>query len=330
MRKFFATLLTILLVFGSVGTGIASTPAESQYLFDQINTLLGAGKMSNDEVYGIYIDLTDVPQGSIASTVYQTNLQLTTLYTASVYPQPIEGANGAKDKICRWFWHIRNNQTDNIMAQWGGASQQSIMQFVYGPQKIEILNSYVTGIPECLANDRIVYDYGAGDGFGSTNPTTVTDTTNNTNPNAWADAYLETIFTVNSTSVTSTSNTEVNTNEATTTAMDVAPYIKNDRTYVPVAYLAYSLGVPNNGVTWNGTTQQVGIANENTNITLTIGSPIMLVNQNPVRMDVSPEITNSRTFLPAGWVAEALGADVSWNPETNQIVIKTPIEAPGS
>lgn len=30
--------------------------------------------------------------------------------------------------------------------------------------------------------------------------------------------------------------------------MDVAPYIKNGRTYVPVRYLAYALGVPEEGV----------------------------------------------------------------------------------
>ena len=328
MRKFFATLLTILLVFGSVGTAMAYTQQDVQYVFDQVDLLINAGKMSNNEVYGVYVDLTNVPQGSIASTVYQTDLQITTLTTANVVPQTIYGTNGARDKITRFYWHIRNSQTDtdNIMVEQGGP-QESITQFVYGPQKIDIINTYIAGIPTCLANDRIVYDTGGGTGFGSTATTTET-TTNNTNPNSWADAYLETIFTVNSTSVTSTSGPETNTNETTTT-MDVAPYIKGDRTYVPVAHLAYSLGVPSNGVTWNGDTQQVGITKGDTSITLLIGSPVMLVNQSPVRMDVAPEITNNRTFLPAGWVAEALGADVTWNAHTNQIVIKTPIEAPG-
>lgn len=328
MRKFFATLLTIMLVFGTVGTTKAATVEEMQEFGDHMQMLVNAGRMSDNDVYGIYVDLTNVPNGSIASTVYQTDLQIATLTTASVTPQGISGANGARDKICRFFWHIRNNQTDNLMGQWGGTPQESIMQFVYGPQKIDIINTYIAGIPTCLTNDRIVYDTGGGSGFGSTTTTTET-TTNNTNPNAWADAYLSTIFSVGSTSVTSTSGPETNTNETTTT-MDVAPYIKGDRTYVPVAHLAFSLGVSNDGVTWNGDTQQVGITKGDTSITLLIGSPVMLVNQSPVRMDVSPEITNNRTFLPAGWVAEALGAEVSWNAQTNQIVIKTPIAAPGS
>jgi len=71
---------------------------------------------------------------------------------------------------------------------------------------------------------------------------------------------------------------------------------------------------------------KVGITKDDTNITLIIGSPVMLVNQKPVRMDVSPEITNDRTFLPARWVAEALGAEVEWDDTNKQAIIKMPIE----
>ena len=53
----------------------------------------------------------------------------------------------------------------------------------------------------------------------------------------------------------------------------------------------------------------------------------MQVNKSPVRMDVSPEITNDRTFLPARWVAEALGAEVEWDDTTKQAIIKMPIES---
>lgn len=327
MRKFFATLLTIMLVFGTVGTAKAATIEELQYFNNQIEGLINAGEMSNNEVYGIYVDMTSVPQGSIASTVYQTNMQLTTLTIANVTPQEIYGTNGARDKLLRFWAYMYNNQSGNLMGGWGSPPNNSITQFVYGPQKIEILNAFVNGIPECLANERI--EDVIGSGGGSDSAPSITTTNPSTNPDSWVDAYLSTIFTINSTSITSTSGIEADATEQTTT-MDVAPYIKNDRTYVPVAYLAYSLGVPRDGVTWNNETRQVGIAKDDTNITLMIGSPVMLVNQSPVQMDVSPEITNNRTFLPAGWVAEALGADVSWNPETNQVVIKAPIEAPGS
>jgi hypothetical protein len=52
----------------------------------------------------------------------------------------------------------------------------------------------------------------------------------------------------------------------------------------------------------------------------------MQVNGQSTRMDVSPEITNDRTFLPARWVAEALGAEVEWDDITKQAIIKMPIE----
>ena len=107
--------------------------------------------------------------------------------------------------------------------------------------------------------------------------------------------------------------------------MDVAPYVKNDRTYVPVRYLAYSLGVAEDAVTWDNEARKVVISKGNDNINLIIGSPIMYVNKTAVTMDVTPEITNNRTFLPARWVAEALGAQVEWDDTAKQAIIKMPI-----
>lgn len=42
-------------------------------------------------------------------------------------------------------------------------------------------------------------------------------------------------------------------------------------------------------------------------------------------MDVAPEITNDRTMLPARWVAEALDAEVEWDEETQEAIIKIPM-----
>jgi len=110
--------------------------------------------------------------------------------------------------------------------------------------------------------------------------------------------------------------------------MDVAPEIKDSRTFVPVRFLAYSLGVPEEGVTWNQETQQVGIIKEDTTIGLTIGSNIMTVNGKPVQMDVAPYIkeieTGGRTMLPARWIAEPLGASVTWDETTQQVKIEIP------
>jgi hypothetical protein len=48
----------------------------------------------------------------------------------------------------------------------------------------------------------------------------------------------------------------------------------------------------------------------------------LIVNGNEITMDTEPCIIGGRTFVPARFVAEALGASVSWD-ETNNSVIVT-------
>ena len=58
-------------------------------------------------------------------------------------------------------------------------------------------------------------------------------------------------------------------------------------------------------------------------IILTNGSKVMLVDEQEILMDVAPFIDPqvSRTMLPIRFIAEWLGADVKWQPETNQVRI---------
>ena len=41
--------------------------------------------------------------------------------------------------------------------------------------------------------------------------------------------------------------------------MDVVPELKDGRTFVPIRFLAYSLGVDESGISWDEKTQQVTI-----------------------------------------------------------------------
>lgn len=47
-------------------------------------------------------------------------------------------------------------------------------------------------------------------------------------------------------------------------------------------------------------------------VEMVTGDKVMLVNGVPSLMDVAPFIQNGRTFTPARFVAEALGANVTW------------------
>ncbi len=110
--------------------------------------------------------------------------------------------------------------------------------------------------------------------------------------------------------------------------MDALPYIANSRTYVPVRYLAYALGLTADDIAWDNATRTVTLVDDSssTTIQLTIGSKYLFVNGTPTLMDVAPEITSSRTMLPARWVAEALGAVVGWDAATRTVVIDKIIE----
>ncbi len=107
-------------------------------------------------------------------------------------------------------------------------------------------------------------------------------------------------------------------NQAPGINMDAAAYIdpSSGRTMVPVRYLADALGATTN---WYPDTRQVTVSTAAYNISMAIGSPTLTVNGQAQTMDVAPVINNGRTYLPARWVADALGCQVDWN-ATNKIV----------
>lgn len=103
-------------------------------------------------------------------------------------------------------------------------------------------------------------------------------------------------------------------------AMDVAPFIINPaaRTMVPIRFVSEQLGAK---VQWLEATQQVIITLASTEILLTIGSKLVLVNGEEVEIDSPAEIRGARTFVPLRFVSEILGAQVDWNDATKQVTI---------
>ncbi len=103
--------------------------------------------------------------------------------------------------------------------------------------------------------------------------------------------------------------------------MDAAPFIENSRTYVPVRYLALSLGIQSDRIQWNPAKQLVTLSDGDTTVTLAIGSSVIYVDNKPVLIDTAPLIRQGRTYLPARYVAEAFGYQVDWDGRTQSILI---------
>jgi hypothetical protein len=101
--------------------------------------------------------------------------------------------------------------------------------------------------------------------------------------------------------------------------MDVVPYVKNNRTYVPLRYAAVALGVDEENIFYsNGV---VTLLKGGRAVQVTIGSKALVVNGVTIQMDVAPELSEGRTMLPFRWIATALGASVSWDEETKTVTM---------
>ncbi|RKD22011.1 Copper amine oxidase N-terminal domain-containing protein [Caminicella sporogenes DSM 14501] len=103
---------------------------------------------------------------------------------------------------------------------------------------------------------------------------------------------------------------------------DVAPYIKDGRTMLSVRFVAEAMGVPSENIVWNGEARTVTIFKGDRIAQLTIGSNILTVNGTKVVMDTVAEIKDGRTMLPIRFIAQALGADISWDGSTRTVTIK--------
>ncbi len=103
--------------------------------------------------------------------------------------------------------------------------------------------------------------------------------------------------------------------------MDVAPYAKDGRTYAPVRYLAYAVGLTDDNIIWDGQTRTVTLLAEKRVVRFTVGEKAYLLQGVPVLMDVAPEIAEGRVMLPYRFLAQALGLKVDWDAENQRVII---------
>ena len=100
-------------------------------------------------------------------------------------------------------------------------------------------------------------------------------------------------------------------NSGATLIMDAIPQLEDGRTLVPIRFIAEGLGAD---VLWDKETQTVTIKLDEQVISLTIG-------ELGDGMDVPARLFDGRTMVPLRFVAERLGAIVTWDSVTESIEI---------
>ena len=89
---------------------------------------------------------------------------------------------------------------------------------------------------------------------------------------------------------------------------------------VPMRKIFEVLGA---SVDWSEETSTVTARKDKTEISLTIGSNIMLKNGKKIELDVPAKVINDRTLVPIRAVSEGLGARVEWDEENQAVWIWT-------
>ncbi|HHW45215.1 MAG TPA: hypothetical protein GXX25_15685 [Desulfotomaculum sp.] len=103
--------------------------------------------------------------------------------------------------------------------------------------------------------------------------------------------------------------------------MDARPFVEQDRVFVPLRYLARALGVDDRSVVWEAYNNTVSLYSAGATLTLSVNSPALYVNGKENIMDVAPLNRGNRLYLPARWVAGALGYSVAWEPGYQALLI---------
>ncbi|MNX43093.1 hypothetical protein D3C86_735290 [compost metagenome] len=103
-------------------------------------------------------------------------------------------------------------------------------------------------------------------------------------------------------------------------AVDVAPVVKGDVTYVPIRYVVDYFGGQAN---WDGASQRITVLRGGTLMDLTLGSKDIIINGKRKQVAVSPILINNRTLVPLRLVSEQLGIAVKWEQKTKSITLQS-------
>ena len=104
--------------------------------------------------------------------------------------------------------------------------------------------------------------------------------------------------------------------------MDIAPFIEENRTMLPIRFVAEALGFK---VEWVNETKTVVLTNRDNVVKIPVDTNQIIVNGKVYESDVKPVLKDNRTMLPIANIARVLGlkdgTDILWDETTKKVTI---------
>lgn len=99
---------------------------------------------------------------------------------------------------------------------------------------------------------------------------------------------------------------------------DTPPTVVDGRTLVPVRAIFESIGAT---VDWDAATSTATGVKGDVTVVIQIDNSTAYVNGEEKILDVPAQLINGRTMVPARFVSEAMGCDVTWYGETGTVAV---------
>lgn len=103
--------------------------------------------------------------------------------------------------------------------------------------------------------------------------------------------------------------------------METIVFTEDRHIFVPLRHLAYSLGLTDENIIWDGKDKKITLFKEDATLSLQVGGSKIEANGMPLDMETAPQMLGGRVFLPARRVAEFFGYTVEWDAKSNSLLI---------
>ena len=314
VRKIALVLVLVFAFTAVVSPAFALSPA-----LQEIRNLKESGKWSNKYINQSVICLKSLSSGTVVTYTYIGANEELTIKNLSVKAQPNPSAT---NKITRFMFTLTNQyRPETTLPLSVSGDKNTVHAYAYGTLKDEAIWAVVNGLVDCLGNPPIDNTPNNDDDDDSDDKSTGSSGKSETSwvdkyyPDQIADTIAEATFSVDSKTVTVGDDS---TSEPQTIDMDVSPEITKSKVFIPVKYIARTLGAD---IKWDNLSKTATVIGDNATIILAIGSTSGLINGKTIKMESAPYIKNGRVMVQAKYIAEPLGAKVKHDSATKQITI---------